>query len=445
MEKTPEVEELIKRAIGENPLLAGLAMELMVNVALTFAELREVSAGDVVIQEGDEGKDFFIVESGTFTVSKGGSAAAPLPVSSFGELALLFNAPRAATVAAATAGRLWALDRATFRFGVRTAASVRRKQVLAALSKVELLSPLSPAQLDALADNAKEVAFTQDQVVFKKGDAGDVFFVIFAGEFSFDLSTAQSLTTASGKEVVVPKKPVVKSAGDFFGERALLTGDPRAATVTCKSPAATCMALSREDFESAVGAPLKQLVEMHEHRAVLAKMPLLKNLGEVERVNAVRRFEVAQFEAGAAIVTEGEPGDRFFVLSEGTVTVTKRADPSFKKQLGAGEFFGEGALLDHADTRSATVTADGPVRCFSLSREAFGECIVGGTSELVRATAAERAAKARSQHQLDLELTQLDTLAVLGAGTFGRVSLVQDQKKPGSVYALKALHKSEVS
>ena len=71
---------------------------------------------------------------------------------------------------------------------------------------------------------------------------------------------------------------------------------------------------------------------------------------------------------GDVLCREGEPGAEFFVLTEGTVTVT--AGGRQLATLGAGDFFGELALLD-GKARNATVTAAGPVALLVLSRQEF--------------------------------------------------------------------------
>ncbi len=82
---------------------------------------RRVEDGETVIRQGDEGDNFYVVESGTFDcfVSKEGSSPKLVtsygPGGTFGELALLRNAPRAATVTARGEGSLWAVRSPAYR------------------------------------------------------------------------------------------------------------------------------------------------------------------------------------------------------------------------------------------------------------------------------------------------------------------------------------------
>ena len=77
---------------------------------------KKVLSQEVVITEGQEGDYFYVIESGNYTASKGGQSVFTYEgKGSFGELALMYNCPRAATVTADTDGVIWALDRMTFR------------------------------------------------------------------------------------------------------------------------------------------------------------------------------------------------------------------------------------------------------------------------------------------------------------------------------------------
>jgi CRP-like cAMP-binding protein len=101
---------------------------------------------------------------------------------------------------------------------------------------------------------------------------------------------------------------------------------------------------------------------------VLAEVPLFAGLSprHVRKVAATGR--IARFHDATAIVRAGEPGDTFYVIIDGDVSVRRRGVPAIV--LGPGSFFGELALLDRAP-RSATVMAKGPVACLAITRPRF--------------------------------------------------------------------------
>jgi CRP-like cAMP-binding protein len=84
----------------------------------------------------------------------------------------------------------------------------------------------------------------------------------------------------------------------------------------------------------------------------------------------MRRDEVA---AGAVIVREGDPGDRFYVLLSGVAGVSQSALGQ-RSVLRAGEFFGEVALTMHVP-RTATVTAMTPCVVASCDSQTFDELV----------------------------------------------------------------------
>ena len=89
-----------------------------------------VAAGTAVVTQGDRAGDtFYVIRAGACTVTVDGQQVARLEAGrAFGELALLYSCPRAATVAAAEATQLWVLHQRWYRLVARSAAQLRVQQ-----------------------------------------------------------------------------------------------------------------------------------------------------------------------------------------------------------------------------------------------------------------------------------------------------------------------------
>jgi CRP/FNR family cyclic AMP-dependent transcriptional regulator len=104
----------------------------------------------------------------------------------------------------------------------------------------------------------------------------------------------------------------------------------------------------------------------------LAQVPLFSALSRKELALVARRAEDVTVEAGRVLVSEGSTGSEFFVIIDGTATVTRRGRKV--ATLGPGDAFGELALLDKAP-RNATVTAETPMEVVVLGQREFGGLI----------------------------------------------------------------------
>ena len=141
-----------------------------------------------MIREGDPGQNFYIVDQGAFEASHSRAEGAVLkryrPGGYFGELALLHNEPRAASVACTSDGVLWALDRASFRHNL---IGVRLRQCAC---RVHFLAHLSEALLEELADAMFEVTCKAGEVRLWRSDPSRT---IPAHHFSASLTAAPLL------------------------------------------------------------------------------------------------------------------------------------------------------------------------------------------------------------------------------------------------------------
>ncbi|KAI5860312.1 camp-dependent protein kinase regulatory subunit [Durotheca rogersii] len=230
--KSLEQLDRLKKAIEGNFLFSHMDDEQNAQILGALQE-KPIPARDIkVITQGDAGDYFYIVEKGSFDVyvnpigslqpgpdGMGSRVSTIRAGGSFGELALMYNAPRAATVVSAEPGcTLWALDRVTFRRILMESTFARRRLYESFLEEVPLLSTLTPYERSKIADALETKKFPKGYKIIRQGDIGESFFLLEDGE-------ADAYKDGRPQSVKHYKK------GDFFGELALLDDKPRAADV----------------------------------------------------------------------------------------------------------------------------------------------------------------------------------------------------------------------
>jgi cAMP-dependent protein kinase regulator len=130
----------------------------------------------------------YVVEKGELQctkVFKGNAEPTKLkvyvPGEGFGELALLYNAPRAATIRAMGEAVLWKLDRDTFNHIVKDAASRKREKYDNFLQSVPILQSMDPYERSKIGDALKEEKYRKGEYVINEGELGDKFYIVAEG------------------------------------------------------------------------------------------------------------------------------------------------------------------------------------------------------------------------------------------------------------------------
>uniref|UniRef100_A0A8C6X2C5 cGMP-dependent protein kinase n=1 Tax=Naja naja TaxID=35670 RepID=A0A8C6X2C5_NAJNA len=235
--KSPRDASLILEAVKRNEFLRCLGDGQSQTLVDSFiSEQRQ--PGDIVVAEGDEGHAMYIVAEGELGVTqKGRHLRRLLPGDVFGELAVLYNCQRTATVMALTVVELWAIDRQIYRSIITENAKRKRALALAGLRGVKPLQGLSDADLSQLLDSAEERTFMPNEFIIQEGDEGRAFFFILTGEVDVTRNV-------DGQEEHIR----VLKAGDHFGELSLIRNIRR--TASCRAQdEVTCIAVAKEDFQ----------------------------------------------------------------------------------------------------------------------------------------------------------------------------------------------------
>lgn len=239
---------MFRRIIAKNILFSGID-EKQRKIIIDAMDLMTFNEGDEIIKQGDMGDNFYVLEGGGCDIFVDQNLVMQVSTGmSFGELALLYDAPRAATVKATGNVSCWALDRLTFKHILMDTTMKQRSLYESFLSKVPLLEPLEHYERLTIADAFEPRVYEPGEpIVEEYSDDTKHFFIIEEGE------AKGTKGGVSGE--VCPR--LIKGA--YFGELALLTDAPRAATITAVSKT-KCLLLDRGAFKRLLG-PLGELLK----------------------------------------------------------------------------------------------------------------------------------------------------------------------------------------
>jgi len=263
--KTPEQQARIRQAIASNFLFSHLDDNQASQVIGALSEKQIPTQGIKVITQGDVGDYFYVVEKGSFDIhihssgkfgegpdALGNKVASISTGGSFGELALMYNAPRAATVISTEPSTLWLLDRVTFRRILMESAFQKRTMYEDFLAEVQVLESLTPYERSKIADALHTQKYPAGHTIIQEGEPGDNFYIIESGHAEVYKRGTQH--------------PVAKlTKGDYFGELALLNDKPRAASVVSSSEVKLAM-LDKEGFQRLLG-PVEAIMRRNDYNA----------------------------------------------------------------------------------------------------------------------------------------------------------------------------------
>ena len=278
--------EKMKRALNKTGFLSGLA-ETQLKDLLSRMKKIEINANTEIIKEGDLGNNFYIIESGIYEAWKKKcglindidindnenynysniiendyneteevfikSATKTLCIDddddeneqelklctyknegAFGELTLMYNSPRAASIRSRTKGILWSIDRNTFRKVIVLSRIQQLQKFEIFLKSIKLFSHLNQQQKKNIADSMQLITFYKNEYIIKYGEKGDKFYMIVNGKVNVLNKNNHILS--------------ILNQNEYFGETALITNKPRNASVKCQSEIAEIAVMHHKDF-----------------------------------------------------------------------------------------------------------------------------------------------------------------------------------------------------
>lgn len=253
--KNDSTKEKIRNRLGESFLFNSLDQKEFEIVIDAMTEVK-LKPGECIIKEGDDGDYLYVVEIGKLQCSKifpGNTEPTNLieyhPGGAFGELALLYNAPRAATITAIDECLLWGLDRNTFNHIVKDAAVRKREMYDDFLKQVKILQTMDAYERQTVADAFTKHKYSQGDLIIKQGAEGNELYFLVEGEAKATIDVEGELKTV-----------MEYKSGDYFGERALIKKEPRAANIEVVSSTLEAVSLTKESFNRLLG-PVEDIMK----------------------------------------------------------------------------------------------------------------------------------------------------------------------------------------
>ncbi|KAI4883096.1 hypothetical protein NFI96_011974 [Prochilodus magdalenae] len=257
--KTDEQRCRLQEACRDILLFKALDQEQFSQVLDAMFEVI-VQPQEHVINQGDDGDNFYVIERGVYDIvvqkdSVGCCVGQYNNKGSFGELALMYNTPRAATIIAKQEGALWGLDRATFRRLIVKNNAKKRRMYESFIESVPLLKSLELSERMKIVDVLGVKTFQDGERIIMQGDKADCFYVVESGDVKIMMKSKTKADRQDNAEVEIARC----TRGQYFGELALVTNKPRAASAYAIGNV-KCLVIDVQAFERLLG-PCKEIMK----------------------------------------------------------------------------------------------------------------------------------------------------------------------------------------
>lgn len=210
--KSQQSKEMIREAILDNDFMKNLELSQIHEIVDCMYPV-EYGKDACIIEEGDVGSLVYVMEEGKVEVTKEGMKLCTMgPGKVFGELAILYNCTRTATVRTLIPVKLWAIDRQCFQTIMMRTGLIKHAEYMDFLKSVPTFKGLPDETLSKLADVMEETHYEDGDYIIRQGARGDTFFIISNGKVNVTQEEPANQEPVHLREL---------TRGDWFGERAL--------------------------------------------------------------------------------------------------------------------------------------------------------------------------------------------------------------------------------
>lgn len=270
--KTQQTKDLLKSAIYVNDFLKNLSPSQIEEITSCMYPIQQVR-DTTIISEGTIGSVVYVMEEGKVEVSKDGNHLTFItkPGSVFGELAILYNCTRTATIRAITDCKLWAIERNCFQAIMMKSGLIRQRDYVEFLKTVPTFSKVPMDVLSKIAGALEETTYKKGDYIIRQGARGDTFFIISQGKVRVTVDVQDERN-----QEIIDKPLRILKRGDYFGEKALLSTDIRTANIIADDDNVVCLVIDRDSFQQFIS----KIVENKQYEEVRSFMHVEPQIDE---------------------------------------------------------------------------------------------------------------------------------------------------------------------
>lgn len=302
--QTPQERAEILRVLSSHFIFNSLSKDNILNLVNEF-KLYIYDPKQVVISEGTPGQNFYLIYTGTVEVFINNEIKATLTKGGyFGELALLHDSPRTATIKTKDKAMFWVLSRDSFRSAVKMVNDAKMQENKLFLDKIPVFYRLTQQQKDLLLPLLVSHEFLNGEKIVREGDAGDLLYIIKKG---------MVICSIAGVEV---RK---LNEGNFFGEQALLYKTKRTATVEAVDKV-SLLSLKSDDLVNVLGTELQNVIYKNSQRMSMEKSAILSKLTKKQIEACVDAMKIkAVYENDTVIKANSLKGQKIIFILKGSL------------------------------------------------------------------------------------------------------------------------------
>lgn len=418
--------KLIKSSLQKHFIFSSLS-DKQRDLIIEEMKLYAVDSNEIIFMQNSKGNAYYVVASGRLDVIVNEKRVNSIKEGdSFGELALLHDTPRSATIKTVMNTALWVLDRKEFSRILKEMNVQNYKENRSFIDSVPLFQILSEGQKELLVSCFTMLKYIAGQKIVSEGDPGDLFYVIKEGTV---------VCTQQGKEIRRMAK------GEYFGDQALLYNSPRTATITALEEV-NCVALSRNDLTESLGGSLEQIIYKNSMRIAIDRSEHLKKLSKLQIESLINGMQVCSYKSGTIVIEEGKPKkDEIVVIVKGELKSSK----SKEKKLKVFDVLGDQEVItENPEIYSESWEAVGDVSVTHITASGFVNAIGG---EYTKVTSNNEAIQLLRRIQLFKGLSPMQIEALSGTmktQEFHDGEFIVEQNNPGDSFFLIKSGKVEI-